>query len=63
MADDGIKTYRHHSDPQGEASRLERDLRDRGVKVSANPQLKELRGELNDMMTYGPSVQIRSKWS
>lgn len=63
MSDDGIKTHQHHSDPQGECDRLTRDLKSRGVAVSANPQLNELRGKLNDEMTYGSSVPLRSKWS
>lgn len=63
MSDDNDNTYHHHSDPQGECDRLARDLKARGVKVSANPQLKTLRGQLNDMMTIGPSAPMRSKWS
>lgn len=59
--DDG--TYLHHSDPQGECERLSKEAKGRGIAISANPSLNELRGKLNDMMTYGPSVPMRSKWS
>jgi hypothetical protein len=54
---------RHHSDPMREWSDLRDDCRSCGIEVHPRDSINDLRGKLNSMQTYGPSVSIRSKWS